>query len=250
MIHVEAGSFIMGTDHGLIDEGPAHRVSLGSYWLDKTEVTNSMYAACVEASACEAPGQDTYYAAAAFAAHPVVFVSWSDAADYCAWAGRRLPTEAEWEKAATWDAASQTKTAYPWSDGFDCARANFDDEQDLDSFMVPGGPNCDGYVKSSPVGSYLAGASHYGALDLAGNAWEWVHDAFIETDPSAARNLNFYASSPLSDPQGVDPSLTPYRIVRGGSWNLDFGVGRSTYRLWFGKDEKYDGVGFRCAKSE
>jgi serine/threonine-protein kinase len=119
----------------------------------------------------------------------------------------------------------------------------------LDSFEMPGGTNCDGFVRSAPVGSFPAGASPYGALDMAGNVWEWVHDAFIETDSLAGSTQNYYAISPPSNPQGVDPTLAEYRIMRGGSWSVDFGFARSAYRLWFGLDENYDGVGFRCARS-
>ncbi len=84
---------------------------------------------------------------------------------------------------------------------------------------------------------------------MAGNAWEWVHDAFIETDPLAGSQKNYYAVSPSHNPQGVDPAISDYRVMRGGSWNLDFGLARSTYRLWFGMYDSYDGVGFRCARS-
>jgi len=164
---------------------------------------------------------------------------------------RRLPTEAEWEKAATWNPSKNEKLVYPWGDKYDCSKGNFDDETELDaSVMQDGSVSCDGYAKTAPVGSFPAGASPYGVLDMGGNVWEWVHDAFIEVDPLEATIQNYYAISPAVNPMGVDPAITEYRSMRGGSWNWTFGYGRSAYRLWFGKDDKYDAVGFRCAVSE
>lgn len=250
MVFVPSGEFLMGSAVGLTDEQPAHAVTLDAFWIDRTEVTNSMYSRCVQSGACNRPADTSYFDDPAYANHPVVFVSWVDAGSYCSWADRRLPTEAEWEKAATWDPAVNQKRIYPWGDTFDCKKGNFDDETELDSFVVPGGPNCDGYARSAPVGSFPAGASPYGALDMAGNVWEWVHDAFIETDPLAGTRKNYYAVSPASNPQGEDPTITEYRVLRGGSWNLDYGLARSTYRLWFGLNEAYDGMGFRCARSQ
>lgn len=249
LVYVPAGDFLMGSEHGLVDEQPVHSVYLNAFWIDRTEVTNAMYAACVEAGHCEEPSSAIYYADPAYVDHPIAYVSWNDARAYCSWVGRRLPTEAEWEKAAAWDPSSNTKFVYPWGNDFDCRMGNFDDETELDEFTVAGGPNCDGHVRSSPAGSFPAGASPYGALDMAGNVWEWVHDAFIETDPMSGSMSNYYAVSPASNPQGVDPGITKYRVMRGGAWNLNFGFGRAAYRLWFGLDDSYDFAGFRCASS-
>ena len=178
-------------------------------------------------------------------------VAWTDAVAYCSFVDRRLPTEAEWEKAAAWNPVRQEKLAFPWGDQYDCSRGNFDDETKLDaSVMQDGSVDCDGYDLTAPVGSFPAGASPYGILDMGGNVWEWVHDAFIEVDPLEATIENYYANSPISNPMGIDPAISEYRVMRGGSWNWTFGYGRAAYRLWYGKDDKYDAVGFRCAASE
>lgn len=237
MVFVPAGEFIMGSEVGLTDEQPAHTVSLDAFWIDEAEVTNAMYKLCVQSNACGEPSVTSYFDDPAYSNHPVVSVSWEDAKAYCAWAGRRLPTEAEWEKAASWDPVTNEKRVYPWGNDFDCKKGNFE------------GSSCDGYEKTSPVGSFPSGASAYDALDMAGNAWEWVNDAFIETDPFGERE-NYYAVSPSSNPQGVDPSITVYRVMRGGAWKMNFGNGRAAYRLWFGLSDAYDFAGFRCASSE
>lgn len=251
LIYIPAGQFIMGSAKGLTDEQPAHTVHLDAFWLDATEVTNDMYRKCVDAGRCDAPGVLTYYGAPAYSDHPVVHVSWVNAVDYCAYVGRRLPTEAEWEKAASWIEETGEKFIYPWGNEYDCSKGNFDDETKLDASLMPDGSvACDGYDLTAPVGSFPAGASPYGVLDMGGNVWEWVHDAFIEVDPLNTTVENYYAISPASNPQGVDPAITEYRVMRGGSWNWTFGYGRAAYRLWYGKDDKYDAVGFRCAVSE
>jgi formylglycine-generating enzyme required for sulfatase activity len=241
MLFVPSGEFRMGSEIGFIDEQPVHTVFLDAYWIDRTEVTNAMYNLCAQSGACNQPASTKYSADPNFADHPVAFVSWSDATAYCAWAHRRLPTEAEWEKAATWDPVAKESRVYPWGDDLDCSRANFDDELQQDSFVIPGGPHCDGYDISSPVASYPSGVSPYGVHDMAGNVWEWVADGFFETQ-------NYYAISPVSNPKG--PERSAYRVLRGGSWNLNYGYGRSAYRLWFGIYDSYDGMGFRCALSE
>jgi formylglycine-generating enzyme required for sulfatase activity len=251
MVYVPAGEFLMGSKIGLTDEQPVHKVYLDAYWVDRTEITNSMYSDCVESGACGKPSNLVFYNDIAYADHPVEYVSWTDAVNYCAWVGRRLPTEAEWEKVASWDPNTNQQRIYPWGNTYDCRKGNFDDETELDASLVEkDAVNCDGFVRSAPVGSYPDGASIYGALDLGGNVWEWVHDAFIEVDPFNATIQNYYAISPAKNPQGVDPKITDYRSMRGGSYNFTFGVGRSAYRLWFGLDDSYDGVGFRCAMSE
>ncbi len=251
LLYVPEGEFKMGSEAGLTDERPLHAVFLDAYWIDRTEISNSMYAQCVEAGGCDEPASTVYFNDPEYADHPVVYVSWVDANDYCTWAGRRLPTEAEWEKAASWDPVANQQRVFPWGNEYDCKKGNYDDEVELDASLMPGTTvNCDGFLRSSPVGSFPEGASPYGALDMGGNVWEWVHDAFIEVDPIKPSLQNYYAISPYSNPMGVDPAITEYRSMRGGSWNFTFGFGRAAYRLWYGLDDKYDGVGFRCALSE
>jgi len=260
LIFVPQGEFKMGSEPGLSDEQPVHTVFLDAFWLDRTEVTNAMYRKCVQAGKCQEPNSvgtwrdqeisTIYFKDREYENHPVVFVSWNDAKDYCTWAGRRLPTEAEWEKAAIWDPSINEQRMYPWGNEFDCSKGNYDDEIELDASLMPNTtPGCDGFVRSSPIGSFPEGASPYGALDMGGNVWEWVNDAFIETDPFTD-SQNYYAISPASNPPGVDPAISEYRVMRGGSWNFTFGFGRGAYRLWYGLDDSYDGVGFRCAGSQ
>lgn len=236
MVFVPAGSFIMGSEIGLTDEQPAHTVTLDAFGIDKTDVTNAMYSQCVQSGACNLPSDTTYYSDPGYSNHPVVFVSWNKASAYCSWVGRRLPTEAEWEKAATWDTVANQKHVYPWGNDFDCKKGNYS------------GSSCDGHGKTTPVGSFPSGASPYGALDMGGDVWQWVHDAFQEVDPFSG-GKTYYAVSPPSNPAGPDPNSTVYRVLRGGSWKNNFGLGRSTYRLWFGLDDSYDDIGFRCARS-
>ena len=250
MVYVPAGQFPMGSKVGLIDEQPVHTVQLDSFWLDRTEVTNEMYRICVDAGSCEEPGSPLYYSNPQYSKHPVLFVSWTNAVAYCSFADRRLPTEAEWEKAAIWDPVQNEKFIFPWGNQYDCSKGNFDDETKLDaSLMQDGSISCDGYDLTAPVGSFPKGASPYGALDMGGNVWEWVHDAFIEVNSFDSTVQNYYTFSRFENPLGVSPTLTNFRSIRGGSWNWTYGYGRSAYRLGLGKNDKYDAVGFRCAES-
>jgi formylglycine-generating enzyme required for sulfatase activity len=245
MVYVPDGEFIMGfseSDAKAIEainpeakfsvegEKPRHTVFLDAFYIDKYEVTNARYRKCVEAGVCNAPSDTTYYGKDDYAQHPVVFVSWYDADTYCRWAGKRLPTETEWEKAARDDDEERT---WPWGNKFDGNRVNFCDTN-CPEWWRHASVN-DGYAQTAPVGSYPKGVSLYGALDMAGNVWEWVADWY---DP------DYYSQSPDRNPPGPDSGSE--KVVRGGSWLNGFTDIRARYRYksppaFLGKD-----FGFRC----
>jgi formylglycine-generating enzyme required for sulfatase activity len=249
MLFVPAGEFEMGSDDQAVDdalqqcrvygtncsrsyfsvETPVHTVALDAFWIDKTEVTQGQYAQCVGAGYCDEPGcQEEGQATTADL--PVVCVTWDQAAAYCAWVGGRLPTEAEWEYAAR----GTTRRLYPWGDEFDGTRLNYCDV------------NCelgkrdetfdDGYARSAPVGSYPAGASWIGALDMAGNVWELVADWHGNYSPD--RQVN---------PRG--PASGGRRVARGGSWHASPDHVRSALRTHVGATQAIDHAGFRCVRS-
>jgi len=246
MVYVPPGEFQMGSTEDEVDavmelcedyygfscgrgwfesELPAHTVALDGFWIDRTEVTNAQYARCVAAGACDPPvssssyARDSYYGDSGYEDYPVILVSWWQAEAYCAWAGGRLPTEAEWEYAARGPEGRR----YPWGDAFDGSRLN-------------NRSDADGYDDTAPVGSYPSGASWCGALDLAGNVYEWVAD-WYGTYPSG-RQVN-----PTGPPGGE------YRVVRGGSWHIASYDVRSAYRFRWDPDVTNLDVGFRCARS-
>jgi formylglycine-generating enzyme required for sulfatase activity len=231
MVLVPAGEFPMGSEDGSENERPVHEVYLDAFYIDKYEVSNAQYEKCVKAGKCDAPAdissysRDSYYGNPSYADYPVIYVSWYNAQDYCAWVGGRLPTEAEWEKAAR----GTTVRAYPWGDGDpNCSLAN--------SHNDATGSYCVG--DTSAVGSYPTGASQYGAVDMAGNVWEWVNDWYSDT---------YYSGSPYANPQG--PSTGTYKVVRGGSWISDWDVLRTATRYYGGPDGRNYSFGFRCASS-
>ena len=229
MVYVPAGEFLMGSaaDEGYDNEHPQHTVSLDAFWIDKTEVTNAQYRKCVEAGTCREPtscdwGEPTY-SDPSKAKHPVVCVGWDDATAYCTWVEARLPTEAEWEKAA----GGTDGRKYPWGNSEpDCKQANY--------WGKDGG--CVG--ETSAVGSYPTDISPYGALDMAGNVWEWVSDWFDD---------GYYARSPASNPPG--PASGQERVLRGGSWYFTAVGLRTTARFRYLPDARGDVAGFRCAAS-
>jgi formylglycine-generating enzyme required for sulfatase activity/CHAT domain-containing protein/Flp pilus assembly protein TadD len=220
-VYVPAGVFSMGLDAGGFDEKPQHEVELDAFWIMQTEVTNEQYEKCVVAEVCSPPfhpewGEDDFWAV--YDRHPVIHVTWEQAATYAEWAGGRLPTEAEWEKAAR----GSDGRRYPWGNTTPTAqRLNYNDE----------------VGDTQPVGSYPDGASPYGALDMAGNVWEWVADWYAE---------DYYATSPRDNPTG--PVDGERRVLRGGAYNsvlYDVGV---YYREGAAVTDRSDTFGFRVVQ--
>lgn len=231
-IDIPAGQFLMGSDptmdpNAAGDEMPQHPVTLDAYQIGKHEITNAAYARCVRATICSTPGNRAYYDDPAYAQHPVLYVSWDQARIFCQWVGGRLPTEAEWEKAASWDEAKQVKSIYPWgNEAPTCELANY------------GG--CVG--STTEVGSYPDGDSPAGASDMAGNVWEWVYDWY---DSDYYSQLA-YNPNQAWNPRG--PSSGTYKVVRGGSFYGDWDVVRAAYRYGRDPGAQFNYVGFRCVR--
>jgi serine/threonine-protein kinase len=277
MVLVPSGDFEMGSDaiwrwseslrvgtlklHPFPDLRPRHTVYLDAFWIDQTEVTAGMFRAFVEATGYVTTAEREGYGhpykpgpreeewpdvagadwqhprgpgSKAQDDHPVVQVSWDDAAAYCAWAGGGLPTEAQWEKACRGTDAR----VYPWGNDFDERRGNFCDAQCPVTRWTSVRTFDDGYAFTSPVGSYPEGASPYGALDMAGNVWEWTADRY---------DSRYYASSPAENPQG--PQTGDQRVQHGGAW-IDAGRAgwlACTARHATPPGNRADDLGFRCA---
>jgi formylglycine-generating enzyme required for sulfatase activity len=223
MVTIPAGLFSMGSGRGDPDERPVRRVSLPAYQLDRYEVTQLAYARCVAAGACRAARR---YPASVGSQMPVVGVSWHDAQAYCAWAGKRLPSEAEWERAAMGAAEGR----FCWGDQADCTKANFGnfDGDGPCAAVNPGHPLA--------VGSRPAGASAIGAHDMAGNVWEWVADWYGPYDPEA-----------LDDPRG--PKRGTERVLRGGGCCSYFSLPTVTNRHRLAPEYADYDIGFRCARA-
>ena len=216
LVYVPAGEFLMGSEdaEAYSDEAPEHTVYLDAYWIYKYEVMNEQYRQCIEDGVCSGnlsdyPEND----------YPAENISWYEANDYCKWAGGRLPTEAEWEKAAR----GEDGQTYPWGEADpNCNLAQY------------GG--CSWYIIA--VGSLPGGASPYGALDMAGNVWEWVADWY---------DADYYQNSPSQNPTG--PASGTYRVLRGGSWGGSRWRLRASYRYWYYPGYSASFYGFRCLSS-
>ncbi len=223
MVLVPAGEFIMGSQAGDPDEQPAHRVYLDAYYMDKFEVTVGMYDAFLKAAGMDPPPDWEIMNKAQHQRRPVVNVDWADAATYCKWAGKRLPTEAEWEKAAR---GTDGRT-YPWgNDPPTRLHANYGKEKWNDHGALV------------PVGALDDGKSPYGIYDMAGNVWEWTSDWY---------DKSYYRNSPAQNPKGAASGET--KVVRGGSWFKVPQDLRSASRVDGKRSGRLSGNGFRCAKT-
>ena len=227
---VPAGEFIMGSDSDSDPRNAAHILSLDAFYMDKYEVTNAHYAACVTSGLCEPPHyvksdfRASYYGNPEYDNFPVIYVDWMIARTYCeTWRGARLPTEAEWEKAAR----GADGRSYPWGEGISCERANYDSDPDPESFCVG---------ETSEVGSYEGGQSPYGLYDMAGDVFEWtssLSNAYPYDAADGRENLTRGGS----------------RVIRGGSWNEDSNDLQVFYRSWLAPEYAESEIGIRCAKS-
>lgn len=226
MALVPEGIFLMGSDGESADahEGPPHEVYTDAVYMDVYETTNDLYQACVEAGACQPPPLTSgYQDDPEFANYPAVNITWTMANEYCAWRGGRLPTEAEWEKAARWDPLTGSVRTYPWGDEPPDARYANTASADIGGTM--------------PVGSYERGKSAVGLYDMAGNVWEWVSDSYA---------FGYYVDSPGINPSGPAED-TGQRVLRGGSFGDDDSYARTTARAGVGP-EWAGASGVRCAR--
>lgn len=226
MVLIPAGDFLMGSsdDDSELDERPEHRVWVDAFYLDKYEVSNARYDKFLEETGRVRPKFWEQIDLSVHGELPVVGVDWADAKAYCEWAGKRLPTEAEWEYAAR----GKDKRQFPWGSN-------------------PPAPQLANYGKPwsykfyddrlERVTSHEAGKSPFGVLHLAGNVWEWVADWYDEY---------YYESSPERNPPG--PPEGKLRVVRGGSWNFAAEYMRTTARFKFDPIHRAADLGIRCAR--
>jgi formylglycine-generating enzyme required for sulfatase activity len=262
MRYVPGGAFAMGNTGqgddaalGMDEEKPQHAVTLSGFWIGKCEVTRGQYRRFIKAGGYKKPAYwspagrawlkdagrvepDSWAADVEWAnppgpfkqtdEHPVIGINYFEAEAFCRWAGLRLPTEAEWEKAARWD--GQGTRIYAWGDDWDVNLSN-----NANDTLYPGG-------QTAPVGKYPQGASACGSLDMIGNVWEWVSDWY---------GAEYYATSPGTNPQG--PATSDLRVIKGGSWFGSNFVGadeqdrlRGAQRAGFDPNNTNGGIGFRC----
>jgi formylglycine-generating enzyme required for sulfatase activity len=256
MVRVPAGTFWMGSPSwvGDADEHPTHEVALSAYCIDRTEVTVKTYANCVRTRRCTTVPLTLQHSRASAEdfkphiqscngadrpSHPINCVDWNQASTYCAWAGKRLPTEAEWEYAARGTDGRE----YPWGNdlpretqlnacGGECVEMARREGLRWSRMLYKG---TDGWATTAPVGSFSAGASPFGALDMAGNVWEWTADPY-----------GLYPVTAAVSPRGERTGL---RVVRGGAWTSKLASEvRATNRRWL-EPSRWDGnLGFRCAR--
>jgi formylglycine-generating enzyme len=233
MILVPAGLFPMGVPKGDRDGGrdeyPRHEVVLDHYYIDKYEVTHGRYAEFVKATGHRTPENPKYPKRTLWSDHlsdslserPVINVDWQDSEAYCRWAGKRLPTEAEWEKAAR----GTEDRRFPWGNVEPTDKhLNFNQKWKGEKTLMP-------------VGSYEAGKSPFGAYDMAGNVWEWVADWY---DPL------YYEKSPGTNPKGPDTGT--YKVLRSSGWSVETPLVRLFPRVKSDPKNRNDSTGFRCAK--
>ncbi len=226
MIRIPAGRFIMGTNERLSDEGPQHTVELAEFWIDQYEVNNIQYKKFIDQTGHRSPShfRNRSYPEGKVD-HPVTFVSWHDAEAYCAWAGKRLPSDQEWEKAARGDDGR----TYPWGNEFDSNKANSPLRwQKLGQFG-----------DTLPIGMFPDGMSPYGLHDMSGNVWEWTSSWYIAYPDNQTASENYGER---------------YKTLKGGSWfDCSFykcGISAPVFnRAFFAKKVRNDTFGFRCAKN-
>jgi iron(II)-dependent oxidoreductase len=220
MVLIPAGDFVMGSDRGG-DESPAREVYLDAYYIDRYPVTNAEYAKFVQETGhpppehwarqggTYLPGRDN---------HPVAYVCWFDARDYATWARKRLPAEAEWEKAAR----GTDGRVYPWGARFNSQYCNTDESE---------------YWDTTPVDAFSPdGDSPYGVADMAGNVWEWVADWY---------DRDYYGNAPDRNPHG--PEMGKTKVLRGGSWDFSANEARCAVRNHEYPGPRHGLIGFRCA---
>ena len=223
MVQIPEGPFTMGSPEGDPDEAPEHQVYLKTFYIDKKEVTQEEYDRFLRMTKRQKPGFPVFeddQSKILKPELPAIGVSWSDAEAYCKWAGKRLPTEAEWEKAGR----GEGKRRYAWGDEFVPGQANVDGRED-------------GFQYLAPPGALEAGRSPYGVYDMTGNVAEWVADSYDE---------HYYKKAPYRDPSG--PEEADLKVIRGGSWRETSHNARLSKRFTAKKWRTDSTIGIRCAR--